>query len=180
MKKQRRTLSKKYIKEAFTLLLKEEPFETISVTAICKKAGVNRGTFYLHYVDKYDLIDKLKEEVLNELDEIKSYSNDIFEKSFIYRTLHYMYENYDFLSVIYQSSEVRFSQTVYDYIHSVISKTSCFDEILVKNYDIPLYYAKILYVSGLQSLIIAWIENGCQESPEEMSDIVYTTFNPAT
>ena len=30
-------------------LLKKKPFEYITVSEICKAAGVNRSTFYLHY-----------------------------------------------------------------------------------------------------------------------------------
>jgi hypothetical protein len=34
---------------ALISLLKKKPFEYITVTEICKAAGVNRSTFYLHY-----------------------------------------------------------------------------------------------------------------------------------
>ena len=37
-------------------------FEKTSITMICEKALIGRKTFYLHYLDKYDLLDKLLEE----------------------------------------------------------------------------------------------------------------------
>ena len=55
------------IRQAFTMLLEEKPIQRISVTELCRKAGVNRSTFYAHYQDIYDLLDKIEEEMLEEL-----------------------------------------------------------------------------------------------------------------
>jgi len=37
-------------------LMKEEPFEKISVSDICFDCGINRKSFYYHFQDKYDLV----------------------------------------------------------------------------------------------------------------------------
>lgn len=42
--------------EALLLLLEKEEYEFITVTEVCKKAGVNRSTFYLHYESMDDLL----------------------------------------------------------------------------------------------------------------------------
>ena len=47
----RKTTTKSDLKEALTRLLREKDFEAISVSDIAREAGVNRGTFYLHYFD---------------------------------------------------------------------------------------------------------------------------------
>ena len=39
---------------AFLQLLKEKPFETITVHEICDMAMVRRATFYKHFGDKYE------------------------------------------------------------------------------------------------------------------------------
>ena len=44
---------------AFLSLLRKKPLEKISVTELCRKAGVNRSTFYAHYLDVYDLMDQV-------------------------------------------------------------------------------------------------------------------------
>jgi AcrR family transcriptional regulator len=46
------------ILQSFESLLAEKGFETISVQDVTDKAEINRATFYAHYVDKYDLLDK--------------------------------------------------------------------------------------------------------------------------
>ena len=63
----RKTTTKSDLKEALTRLLREKDFEAISVSDITKEAGVNRGTFYLHYVDKFDMMDKLIDEILQNI-----------------------------------------------------------------------------------------------------------------
>ena len=49
--------SQQAILEAFVGLLAEKDFERITMNEIAERADVNRGTVYLHYVDKFDLLD---------------------------------------------------------------------------------------------------------------------------
>lgn len=51
--------TKALIKNTFLSLSLTTPAERITVKAICDKANINRGTFYYHYLDVPDLIEKL-------------------------------------------------------------------------------------------------------------------------
>lgn len=51
--------TKALIKDTFLALSLTTPAEKITVKAICDKANINRGTFYYHYLDVPDLIEKL-------------------------------------------------------------------------------------------------------------------------
>ena len=51
------------IRTAFYELLKEEGFQKVTVRMIVDRAGVNRSTFYLHYQDKYDLLESIEDEL---------------------------------------------------------------------------------------------------------------------
>lgn len=42
--------SEKIIREAFLQLMAEQAFKVITVSDICRQAGISRNTFYLHYV----------------------------------------------------------------------------------------------------------------------------------
>lgn len=44
--------------EAFVGLMAEKDFEHITINEIADRANVNRGTVYLHYMDKFDLLDQ--------------------------------------------------------------------------------------------------------------------------
>ncbi|MDO4537501.1 MAG: TetR family transcriptional regulator [Coriobacteriales bacterium] len=52
------------IREAFFALFREVGFSKMTVADICRRAEINRGTFYLHYEDKYALLDALIDEAL--------------------------------------------------------------------------------------------------------------------
>ena len=52
--------TKLLIKNTFLDLAKSKEMERITVKAICDRANINRGTFYYHYLDVIDLIEKLE------------------------------------------------------------------------------------------------------------------------
>ncbi len=54
--------TRKLIFNAFVDLLQEKGFHSTSVQDIAARATVNRATFYSHFVDKYDLLDRMVSE----------------------------------------------------------------------------------------------------------------------
>ena len=56
--------SQQAIKTAFIDLLHKYDFNDVTVQQITDLADINRGTFYTHYLDKYDLLDKMEDEPL--------------------------------------------------------------------------------------------------------------------
>lgn len=59
--------TKEAVNKAFLELFSEKAFEQITVNDIAERANVNRGTVYLHYKDKYDLLDQSIADHLNKL-----------------------------------------------------------------------------------------------------------------
>ena len=57
-KRIRRT--KKLLRQALTRLMQQKDFPSITVTDVVREADINRGTFYAHYRDVYDLRDSLR------------------------------------------------------------------------------------------------------------------------
>ena len=55
--------SKDAIQSSFFELLTEKNLNKITVAEICRRANIGRGTFYLHYIDVYDLYDKIESEL---------------------------------------------------------------------------------------------------------------------
>lgn len=60
----RTRVTKMLIRRAFTELLRQKPIHSISVKELCAEAGISRGTFYTHYKDIYDLLQKMEQEML--------------------------------------------------------------------------------------------------------------------
>jgi len=62
------------IRSALISLIEEKGFEAMSVKDITERAQINRGTFYSHYEDKFDLMDKCQQQLIEEM-EIKVVRN---------------------------------------------------------------------------------------------------------
>ncbi len=67
---QRTKLTRMLLQNALLELLMQKPIQAVTVKELCEKAGVNRGTFYLHYLDIYDLLEKMENALLLQLQEI--------------------------------------------------------------------------------------------------------------
>lgn len=50
--------TRKLLKECLIRLLKEKRVQDITVRELTDMADLNRGTFYLHYKDVFDLLEK--------------------------------------------------------------------------------------------------------------------------
>ena len=62
--------TKDIIKSTFIELLKEKEINKISVSELCNKADINRATFYRYYIDIYDLLEKIEQDLILELKEM--------------------------------------------------------------------------------------------------------------
>ena len=59
--------TKKLLKQALAQLMDEKDFKDITVKDITERADLNRGTFYLHYTDTYDILNKIEDEILKNI-----------------------------------------------------------------------------------------------------------------
>lgn len=55
----RKIKTERDIQTAFLELLTTRPFTKVTVSDICQKSLTSRSTFYSHYLDKYDLLDRI-------------------------------------------------------------------------------------------------------------------------
>jgi len=55
------------IRKAFYELMNEKKFNKITVQDIADRAFINRNTFYLHYLDKEELLDKISNECFDKM-----------------------------------------------------------------------------------------------------------------
>ena len=67
---QRIALTRRLLQEGLLRLLEHEKLEHISVTALCKEAGINRATFYNHYTSPTALLREMEKQLVSELTQI--------------------------------------------------------------------------------------------------------------
>lgn len=59
--------TKQAIKKALLTQIETVGFQRVIVKNLALTAKINRGTFYLHYADKFEVMDEIQQELLNEL-----------------------------------------------------------------------------------------------------------------
>ena len=158
----RRKASQEKIEKAFIELLQTKEIKEITVSDIVKNTGLNRSTFYANYADIYDLADKTR---------------SILEKEFSSLFADYDYDT-DHSGAAKMFSHIRDNQIFYKTYFKL-----CYDEKhLVLIYDTHraekehvnhhIKYHIEFFRNGLNAIIKMWLAGGCQESPEEMADVL--------
>ena len=56
--------TKQQLQEGFIHLRKSKSIKDITVKELCELTDLNRGTFYLHYKDIYDLSEQMENEII--------------------------------------------------------------------------------------------------------------------
>ncbi|MBS6831750.1 MAG: TetR/AcrR family transcriptional regulator [Clostridiales bacterium] len=62
--------TKKLLADALAALMKQKPLKSITVRELTELADLNRGTFYLHFKDVYDLAEQIENEIFDRFNEI--------------------------------------------------------------------------------------------------------------
>ena len=52
------------IKQTLLGMMKKTAFNKVTVSEVCKTAGINRGTFYLHFCDLWAVLEELEEDTI--------------------------------------------------------------------------------------------------------------------
>jgi len=159
----RRRESKKKIENALLKLLQQRELSQISVTDICKSAGVNRTTFYANYIDIYDLAEAVQKNMEEEV--LGLYQNESEQKhvsSDFLKLFRHIKENPLFYKTYFKlntSGKLRFAS--YDMERAVSRFNGKHIEYHIE-----------FFGNGLNAVIRKWMENDCQETPEEIFSII--------
>lgn len=170
--------SEKSIKKAFIQLLDKVGFSKINVQKIVDIAEINRSTFYAHYLDKYDLLEKIEDELLTGIINIAKsapvemiLSHNLKEKTFLIylgEMLTYIKENGELFILLMgpkgdPSFHIKFNNTV---------KTVWNEYNITDKFLIPPNYILAAMVGMTTNLISEWVQSEFSETPKEFAEIV--------
>jgi len=95
--------SRSAIQSTFLTLLLQDGLDSISVKTLTEKADISRKTFYLHFTDKYDLLDAIVQEQIEGLKSLcaESETSDLIESTIIW--FHYFEQKKDFFFALFKS-----------------------------------------------------------------------------
>lgn len=164
--------SQKAIQSTFLSMLIKDGFDEITVKKITEQADISRKTFYLHYLDKYDLLDKIVNKKLEELEEICEQKK---EKGFIEGTViwfNYFDENKDFFSALFSSkSTVSFRKQLLDFMMNQLSKK--INNISAdKDPEILLRFLSMAVLGILESFILNELNSNTEEIAKQVGGLL--------
>ena len=89
------------VKEALLKLLAEKPLNKIAVSELCLFAEVNRGTFYNHFYDVFDVYESIENDLYNEVKaKLENIKSDDLNKPFFKEIMLLIYKNADLVRLI--------------------------------------------------------------------------------
>lgn len=175
--KKRKT--KQLIQNAFIQILENKTFETITIGDITRKAQINRGTFYLHFQDKFDLLNQIEQQLFSDLgihiDQLQSHYSFIhtFEKAQeqLANTLFNSIKMHLPLLKIFLSDHgragfhIRFRDAFSEKVRLNLEK----NESIHVHLKVPIEYFLSFIISAFLGLIEQWVQNDLDKTPEEMT-----------
>jgi len=164
--------SKEWILEALLQLMEKKKFPRITITEICRVAGVGRQTFYRRFASKEDIIklalDKSFEDYIENL--YNRYGTTPTPREIITEGFHHWRKNKRIhLIIIKQNMDDIFIKRLEQHFNYFRKK-----KIIRSDWD---DYFPEFALGGSLLVLLAWMKNGMRESPEKMGQIVSSFFN---
>jgi AcrR family transcriptional regulator len=167
------------IRDAFLELMGTAGFSKITVEELTKKAFISRNTFYLHYTDKFDLLNQLEDEMLAGLKEIISNLpfddmkvNGFTDKAtmVLRHVFAYVKDNHAFFKLVMsENGDPAFLHKLGETIKSVM-----LDKDMERRLRIPGHYMIAVIVGVQTSVIGEWLRGGMAETSDEVANILAT------
>jgi len=168
--------NEKIIRTVYAMMTKEHrPIGRITVREICEKADIHRSTFYVHYRDVYDLVEKveqnmslkLTEQFFYKLDQHAS-ARDCFAAIFEFIRMHREF----YLYYLTENSHSGVLQLAWDMIQERFTNAAVnaadFGALTLEE----MKYHGAFFLFGLTAVVRSWLQNGCPESPSELYELI--------
>ena len=164
--------TKKAIADSLIKLCKERPFDKITVRDISEDCGVNRQTFYYHFMDKFDLLEWIYiEQLLNS--NLKDVSFDNWVEC-LTKTLNCMKDEQRFYVNTINHAEDYIRKFALKHLEKVF--TDAIDQLDENNHvdDTNRRFISRFFAHGISGIIIEWVEHNMDESPEFIAGCMQT------
>lgn len=163
--------TKMVIRQSLLALLETRPIERITVTDICAKADINRGTFYAHYSDPHDLLARIEQELLDKITQSLTRSSIANSRAVIRELLTLIAEERDLCKSLFSEfGDKDFLKKILD-----LSRDKTMESWSTHVKDIPLAKLEMVYAfsaNGSIAVVQQWLQSGMGESPDELAQLI--------
>ena len=158
------------LEEALLDLMKNKPVEKITPTELCRKATVNRNTFYSHYSSVSELYESIENSLINSVDESLNESGTTIEAITV---ICRMLKSNKMISDIIFSKH--FSSKIMKRVFVMTDKFNM-NKMNSENSKLSDNYKQMVSaytIMGSAAALECWVKNGMRESPEEVAEFIY-------
>ena len=165
--------TKARLRQALTQLLGEKELRAITVRELTDRADVNRGTFYAHYKDIYDMLEQYENQLFDDLSlllsgytarQLQGDLTPVLERVFLF-----VEDNRDLIPVLLTGQA---KDPFFQRLYAVILDKCAGDwrgAYPVEESGEQFPYALEFVVSGTVGLIQSWMQHGLQPPAGEMA-----------
>lgn len=151
-------------------LMREKDIKDISVKELSDLADINRGTFYLHYSDVYDMLGKIEEELFREFNDILerdlAVSGPVISKPVLLDLFVFLDRNRDLAKVLVgPHGDMAFLNRLKELVKEKLRIMMDNAEHSVEHFD----YFYSFMVSGCIGVIECWLNQESPASPEDIA-----------
>ncbi len=165
-------MSSEKIETAFLSLILHNKYEEITISQVCKQAGLNRSTFYCHYDDINDLIIKMEGKFAKGMASIFAFGEKQTHEAFV-EMFTFVKENKYFYKAFLNIPYTTLAETN---IKSDILKNIGTHIDVTQSKKMDIFYRASFFGAGIKELCRLWLERDCQESPEHMAKLLIDEY----
>lgn len=174
--------TKRRLKQGLITLLKEKPASEITVKELCDLVDINRGTFYYHFTDIFDMLRKIQEDFFIEFYQIINQMNttalpDREASNMLIKIFSFFDENAELCEVMLgKNGDISFVQRLKKLVDEKCSDAWKEAGSLMDPAEYELFNSFI--ISGYIGLLETWLKTGRKQLPEEMANFVVKFIVP--
>ncbi len=155
-------LTRECIESALILLMKENEFQSISITDIIRKAGVSRSAYYRNYNSKEDILTNIFNRAAEAI--VNALSTELISRNMVnsYRILfEKVQESKDLFAIIRMAGMSDDFQAAVNekYLQAIDADSS------------ESYYRVLSWIGSIFNIIFGWLQREDPETPEQMAHI---------
>ena len=168
---QRIMLTRRLLKETLIAMLKEKPIDKISVTELCRRAEINRSTFYAHYNVPKDVLLEIKWDFAAQIAEsLRSLDKEATPKDKFIRICEFIAAHADLEKIILANSDDdEATEAAFGNMFDIWNVAALF---IRNGMDQDTQRLVTVFVhQGIFRVIREWITREIPKTPAEIADV---------